>query len=173
MLLQDVVTWTFGGIEPYVYHFSVSYTLYSYSILLMALCPGQPGRTSNRKQVTWTRHRCADAMLSTSLWWEPAAWWLQDSMAPAFNGKPGPRTMLGPPDSGWSFAIFLVLFGSSEANRGIHIDDASGCLHLHSLHHFLCQIPSCSYPPNLFWLGTGTQLCCMAHLLPWFSCTVE
>jgi len=41
MLLQDVVTWTFGGIEPYVFHsLSVSYTLYSYNILLIALCPG-------------------------------------------------------------------------------------------------------------------------------------
>jgi len=46
---------------------------------------------------------------------------------PVSNTKLGPRKTLGLSNNAWNPAIFPVLFGESEANRGIHTDDPTGC----------------------------------------------
>jgi len=91
----------------------------------------------------------------------------KDSWIPALSGKPGPRTMLRPPDNGgtWNPAILVILFGVSkweastlmtqlDANSGRH------CLYIlqpSSLPFFYDRCPSCCNRFHLSLLGTGTK----------------
>ena len=89
---------------------------------------------------------------------------------PHAKHKLGSRKMPGPPDNGWNPAIFLVLFGESEVNTGIHADNPTGWQliwaanlppspspPIYAIH------PSCHNPPNSFWLESGTKLCWTAY----------
>ena len=72
-------------------------------------------------------------------------------------------------DSSWSRAIFVVLFGDSEANRDIHADDTTaGYQRLYVLLSTIFTpdaCPSCLNPPSLCWLGTGTELYWLAYFV--------
>jgi len=87
---------------------------------------------------------------------------------------------LGPPDSGWNPAIFLILFGASVANRDIHADDPTGCqlgwiasASIFSiLTIFYARCPFCLNAPSLSWLGTDTELCQIVYSVAWFELLV-
>jgi len=41
--------------------------------------------------------------------------------------------------------------------------------HPYNPSHFYTGCPSCRNPPNLSWLGTGTDLCWLAYPVAWFA----
>ena len=56
------------------------------------------------------------------------------------------------------------LYGTGEDIRGRHTNNPAGCYSIRTnqrptslFPHFYARCPSCRYPPNLSWLGTGTK----------------
>ena len=62
--------------------------------------------------------------------WAPGEYQLHSdhkTAGPLPGDKLEPGMMQGPLNSGWNAAIFLVLFGAVQANRGIQTDDPTRC----------------------------------------------
>jgi len=96
--------------------------------------------------------------------WELAAQRSSAARHSAPSGKLGPPNDAGPSRQRLESCHISGFFWVSEANRSIHTDDPTGC------HLFGTPVPLppdhfySTTLPSLSWLGTGTELCCIAHI---------